>query len=785
MPRSSCVPALSRLDVVRSLRIANGDVAFATAFVTLTTGTFLVGFVQSLHGSDLWIGVLSAIPSLVGILQIPGAIWGRRYAGFKSFVTPGGWLWRLCYLPIVALPILAIENNVKLLILTVLVMLASISINLVNPIYNDWMAEIVPPTSRGTFFGRRNGIAAAVSAVVGFLGAMLLDWQRHAGHEHLGYALLFGLGLICSFISLIIFLQMPEARRENPIRQNLRSGILAVATPFGDREYRRVLGFLVLFVFAQMFAGNLYVAFARESLKLDFRIIQATALTMAVGTVAGASIWGFVSDRYGNKPVLALAGFGLALLPIPWMSCRPGHVVMDSVILIGSHVFMGLVWSGINLCQFNLILSTADRDDRANYIAAAMAVAALVGGVSPLVGAGFMSWLRTEVSVEVAYKTIFGTTSLLRLVALGLLIPVREEGSTNIRRTIKDLRNVTPKGFRAIQKLRRTSDGFRRVEAIERVGEAGTLLATDEIAKALQDPVPRVRRQAAMALARLQDNRAVHDLVRLIDEHPDLLEEETVDALGLLRDPSAVPTLIRTLSNPRSILRRAAARALGRIGHDHPEAVNALANAASDRTDPDLRRAALQAMRLMGAGRPAVIIDALIDPLPSVRIAAAEAVAELNIEGARPVLRESLARFNDEASSEVAYALGVVGDREDLPIILSEVRREESPTARRRALMGAARVLGVEPETYRLLLLDGLARDEALLDMVKPAAKGRRRLQVALERYSVRDEEGALEALVRVHGVADLVGDGSELVLIAFALAAKPRTEAERSRSRD
>lgn len=60
----------------------------------------------------------------------------------------------------------------------------------------------------------------------------------------------------------------------------------------------------------------------------------------------------------------------------------------------------------------------ADRDDRANYIAAAMAVAALVGGVSPLVGAGFMSWLRTEVSVEVAYKTIFGTTSLLRLVAL-------------------------------------------------------------------------------------------------------------------------------------------------------------------------------------------------------------------------------------------------------------------------------------------------------------------------------------------------------------------------------
>src|SRR3712207_8730685 len=47
--------------------------------------------------------------------------------------------------------------------------------------------------------------------------------------------------------------------------------------------------------------------------------------------------------------------------------------------------------------------------------------------------------------------------------------------------------------------------------------------------------------------------------------------------------------------------------------------------------------------------RSPVIADALLDPLPSVRIAAAEAVSELALKEAAPQLRESLERYRDEA----------------------------------------------------------------------------------------------------------------------------------------
>jgi non-heme chloroperoxidase len=55
----------NRLEILQSLRVANIDVAFATAFATLVTGAFLVGFIQSLGGKDLWIGLISAVPPLM------------------------------------------------------------------------------------------------------------------------------------------------------------------------------------------------------------------------------------------------------------------------------------------------------------------------------------------------------------------------------------------------------------------------------------------------------------------------------------------------------------------------------------------------------------------------------------------------------------------------------------------------------------------------------------------------------------------------------------------------
>jgi len=740
----------NRLENLQTLRSSTYDAAFSTAFITLTTGAFLVGFVQSLGGSDLWIGLLASIPSLCGVLQIPGAIWGRAYPSYKRFVTPGGAAWRFLHLPLLILPVLAAPDSLKLVVLTICVGLASAIIAVVNPIYNDWLAEMIPANSRGYYFSRRNAVRAAVGAIVGVSGGVALDSFRAQDKEKLGFSVIFGLALVCACVSFFFYLRMADLRRANPVRQDLRKTLASFAKPFGDRGYRRVLIFMAVFVTGQVFCGPLFAAFARESLKLDFKIIQSAIMMHALGNVLCAGIWGFLSDRFGNKPILILVGASLALNLIPWALCVPGQTTFNTVILLSSHLVMGATWSAVALCQFNLLLSTADPDDRANYIGAGMAVTTVIGGLAPLAGATLMASLRGSFAPEFAYKIVFGVTACIRIIAILFLIPVKEEGAGAFRETLRNLRTFTPQGLRTIRSLRTSDDARSRVAAIQNVGAQGFSAATEEVIKALHDPQPRVRRQAASTLASLGDERAIEALIHMLKDHPALVEEGIIESLGTLAHGEALEALVPYLRSPSSVIRRAAARALGRLGDER--AIPYLALAAVEPGDIDLRRAALQGLRMLGAkDAGAAIAAALTDPHPSVRIAASEAVSELDLKEAAPALRRSLADHFDEASSEAAYALGVVGDRDDLPVILRVAAKCESMITRRRCLLAVARLLGVEAETYRLMLKEGIALDTELMDAMRIPLRTNRRLRPALNRFSEGDETGALQVLVKAY----------------------------------
>lgn len=736
----------NRLENLRTLRVANADVAFATAFATLVTGTFLVGFIKMLGGGDFWINLVGALPSLLGILQIPGAIWGRRYAGYKKFVSFGGGTWRAMYIPVAILPLIALDPNLTLGILLLCVTVAAACTLVVSPIYNDWIAEMVPESSRGWYFSRRNSIATAVGATIGVLGALALDFFRRQGNERTGFAVVFGAGVVCAAISMALFLRMKDIPRPDPIRDDFMGGIRAIGRPFADRQFRRVLVFLGMLFLGQSFAGNLYGAYALESLKLSFTTIQLTGVMQAIGMVAAAPMWGFLADRYGNRPSLFIAGLGIATNPVAWLLTVPGNTQANVAILLSGHVLMGVFWSGVALCQFNLLLATANERDRANYLAAGLALQSVVAGIGPILGATMMAELRLHNEPIVAYKSVFITALVLRVLAVLFLKPVREVGSTSLRTTLAHLRKVTPKGLMAMRSLTHSEGTADRAEAIEQVASQGYALAAEELVRALNDPSARVRREAASALIKIGDASAAKALLEQLQEHPDLIEEETIDALGHLGGDSAVDTLISFLEHPRPLVRRAAARALGSLGS--PRAIESLTQVAGRTDDPDLRRASIQGLRMLEASESGTVIaDALFDPHPSVRIAAAEAVAELEFRDARPYLRQALAYYDDEAQSEIAYALGVVGDGEDGAIILDVAAKSASSTSRRRCLLGYARLLGVESQAYKLMLRQGMDRDQALMTLLAPVGKRSPRIKSALSKFSSGDERGAIAAL--------------------------------------
>jgi len=781
---SQMAQAPNRLQNLTNLRVANVDSSFASAFGALSAGSILIGFVKYLGGSDIWIGVLTALsgsPSVFGLLQIPGAIWGQRFASYKMFVTPWATVWRLFYVPLIVLPLLSgIPSVVRLFILIVCVSVATAGSLLVNPTYNEWLAELIPAASRGWFFSRRNAILTLWGAVAGLVGGIIVDQFKAYGHENVGFSVVFAVGSVCSAISLFFYHRMDETPRPVVVKQTLGEATREMAKPLLDRNYRAVLVFLAALTFGTTFAGNFFTAFALESLKLPYTLLMLASLTQAIGSVVASPFCGFLADKYGNKPVLVLSGFLLTVTPIGWLFCYPSLNGHNTAVLIPITIFGGMVWAAVNLTQFNLVLATAPPEDRASYLGMALTVQNVVGFISPLIGAFAMSYLRLNVAdLTMAYKILFGATMTLRFFSIFTLGPVHEEGALRVRRTLRDLSRITPKGLSAMRSLSRSGDVSEREDAIRQVAQHGISMAGDELIKALHDPSPRIRRQAAVGLARLGDPAAVNSLIHQLEFHPDLVEEETIDALGLLGGAESVPWLAKILvSDPRTTVRRAAARALGRTSH--ATAIPPLVEAATV-GDADIRRAALRSLRNLEAeGADAVFAKALLDPQPAVRIAAAEGVAEMGLVAGAENARRSLMLYHDEASSEVAYSLAAVGGDADIPLILATAQECVSVITRRRCLLGLARLLDVEGEAYRVLLLDGMGRDEALLNLTKPLIRSNRKLSVAMQKYSSGDEAGALEAVALsmkqpvLQFMARQPVDELFIVVVCYLAAARP-----------
>ncbi len=766
----------SRIDVLRNLQTANLDVAFATAFGTLVSGTFLIGFIQYLGGGDYWIQAVVALPSFMGLFQIPGAIWGRRFPYYKRFVTPGGWIWRLGYIPLVFLPLLPWPNELKIWLLAISIGVATIATQTVGPIYNDWIAELVPPDSRGWYFSRRTAVSTAIGMGVAFVGGVLLDALQKQNSTGIGFSLLFFLGMVCAITSMFFFLRMKDTVRLNPIQKGIRESLQLMVKPARDRDFQKVLIFTIVFMISATMAGGLYVAFARESLKLSYTAIQSTQVAHAIGTVAFASMWGYLADKYGNKPLLIILMAGATITPIVWMLTIPGQPAYSTLILVIGHLFNGAVWSGIAVCQMNLYIATSRSEDRANYLGMVFAVQSIVGGIAPLLGGFLMHQFRGIHDAEHAYKLIFGLVIGIRVIAFLTLFPIREEGSSAIGVTLGQLGKVKPKGIRALRQLSKTDDAESKAMAIAAVGSAQMSLASGELLRALSDPSPQVRRNAARALGRLDDAHVATALSQFVAENRDLVDEETLEALGDIGAIEATGIVQSFLTDPRAAMRRQAAKTLGRLGSS--DALRPLENAAADPTDPELRRAAIQALRLLNSPDASLVIGrALQDPDFSVRAAAAEAVSENKLTNLANEVRNSLQVWGDSYASELAYALGTVGNRSDAKIILKMAETAASSTSRRRCLLGLACLFNVEPGLYKLFNLEGLSRDQELMSVLKSGLTKSRKLREALQAFSLGQEQKAVRLLTYASGAPNLEEftefDIPELFLVASLVYAQ------------
>ena len=441
-------------DVRRALWLSICDGIFANLYANLTGGVFLVGYALALKASEVQIGLLAAFPLLANIIQPVSTYLIERIGRRRSLALLGGAFARLLWLVVIGGSLYLASRKALLYLSLWIVALSQMGTAVNNLAWMSWMADLVREEIRGRYFGLRNaalGTAALLASVVG--GYFLDVWKdTHPHGEMDALRMLFAAGVVCGVTSLLIQARIyePPLHEGNDLLPFRQRQLL----PFRDTNFRRFLFFTIAWNFAVYFTAPFFAVYMLKTLKLSYTAVATYAVLSSLADLASAQLWGRLSDRETNKPILLLTSFFAALIPYGWLFISSE----SSYLLSFLHLEGGLFWAGIRLCTGNLVLKISPPSSRSIYFSTFNAVAGLMAVIAPILGGFALKYLPALLrGLQLGWSPfliLFFVSATLRLMALPLLAKVSEPRERSVWRAVRVIRNVraftTTMGFNLV-----------------------------------------------------------------------------------------------------------------------------------------------------------------------------------------------------------------------------------------------------------------------------------------------------------------------------------------------
>ncbi len=450
-------PPVSKAAIRTSLKASTWDGVFAAVFSNIAGGVLLSNFLVEQHATSVQIGMLASIPMLVNLIQPIGAHLSNRTTSRHRYCLWIYGLSRLMWLILVGgigLACWGYLESQQLVFWTLGIVLASHLLGaLGSASWLSWLAMLVPQRLRGRYFGVRNSAASLTTlASVPLAGLLVSKWP---GGSLEGYGLVLLFGVIAGIVSLgfqyLIVDVNPQGQQLNPSRliQKLTASAsrparslptnpptapispnLPIEPELSLLKDPNFLTFLLYFGF-WMFAVNLSAPFFTLYM-LDDLGLDVSWVTLYGSLTAGANLlllmlWGKVADRIGNRPVLILVGFLVALTPLLWLVAGTDRLSLWLWLPL-LHLLTGATWAAIDLGNNNLQIDIAPIRQQATYFAIAAAVAGVGGALGTTVG-GFLA----QTNYYGGLPGLFALSSAVRLVALLPLYFVQEQRGRSLR----------------------------------------------------------------------------------------------------------------------------------------------------------------------------------------------------------------------------------------------------------------------------------------------------------------------------------------------------------------
>ncbi|HET6403024.1 MAG TPA: MFS transporter [Candidatus Thermoplasmatota archaeon] len=436
----------------RGQRVMILEGVFSRAMEGVTGGVVLAGFALALGASDLEIGLVAAIPFLAQLAHVPTVAYLARFPDRKTLAVGAAALARLFFFAMAMIPFLALPVRPVAALIPLLVAYATFA-TFSGGAWQVWVRELVPRDSIGRYFGRRMAILAAFGLLVVLGAGQFL--QRWPGDPLVAFAILFAIGGTLGLVSAGVLSRAPS-RASSAVPHG--SFLRVLRKPFADANYRRLLVFLGAWGFAANLALPFLSVMLLRTLGFGFGVVTALAATSQLSNVLGLRLWGPITDRFGSKPVLGLAGsvflVGMSLWAFLPKTASTGTLVLAAIV----HVLLGFALAGLDVASTSVTMRLAQEQDAPAYLASASVVKALAAGIAPLLG-GLLATLLAQRRFSVrlvwtdpngedmvnavtfiGHEYLFLLSVILCLYALHRLLAFTEEGEAPPEQVVRAMR---------------------------------------------------------------------------------------------------------------------------------------------------------------------------------------------------------------------------------------------------------------------------------------------------------------------------------------------------------
>ncbi len=396
----------------------------ASSIMSGVGDSYISPYALAIGANNLQIGLLSSFVGLLGPLsQLFGSKVMEKYSR-RKIILISVTLQALMWIPILALSLFFIKDIFKAYLPVILIIFYSIYAilgSIGGPAWFLLLGEIVPENIRGKYFGRRNKICGTVALVSTLAAAFVLDYAKTGGYLLLIFSALFFIASITRIIAAYYFTKhyYPEFKPKEGYYFTFFQFIKKA--PFNN--FGRFTIYISLINLTVQIAGPFFTVYMLKDLHfsyLTFTMINASASTFSLITM---SLWGKVSDKYGNREMLKIGSIIIPFVPFLWLfSSSPIYLILVPQLL------SGVGWAAFNLAAGNFIYDIVTPQRRGICVA----YYSVLNGIGIFAGAMIGGLLANYLTIPFMNKLlfIFVISGVLRLALVMIMIPKIKEVRT-------------------------------------------------------------------------------------------------------------------------------------------------------------------------------------------------------------------------------------------------------------------------------------------------------------------------------------------------------------------